>query len=189
MKVKKIAKYTGLGIIIVILVAFVSMSFIIFDVISYTATDSQTLNPARNPVGNALVVYDPSISGTAKNVASVIASDLQAKGYKVNLAGIKSSSAMITSGYNVIVVGGPIYAGNVSGSVQSYLSTLNPPKNAKIGVFTTGGVAGNSTDAAYIRKEIPLSNNPTFQINAVIKVVNGNDINNKATTFVNDLLK
>jgi hypothetical protein len=48
------------------LVAFVSMGFVFYDVMSYTATDSETLNPAGNVVETALVVYDPGISGFRK---------------------------------------------------------------------------------------------------------------------------
>jgi len=71
-----------------------------------------------------MVVYDPGITGTAKNVADSIAKDLQAKGYRVELAGISSSKADNTSDYSVIVVGGPIYAGNASSSVKEYLKNL-----------------------------------------------------------------
>jgi|GEM_PF-3912661 len=46
MELKRIAKFLGLRIIIVILVAFVSMGFVVYDVMSYTATGSETLNLA-----------------------------------------------------------------------------------------------------------------------------------------------
>lgn len=188
MEIKKIAKYVGIGIITVILIAFVSMGFITYDVMSYTATGSETLNPAGNQVGKALVVYDPSIKGTAKNAATVIAGELQAKGYTVDLAGIRSETAANTSGYNVIVVGGPIYVGTLGSSVQSYLNALKPPENVKIGVFTTGMIKENSTDDEFIRKEIALPSGSTFQINTVVKMVDGDDTNQKAIAFVNALL-
>ena len=155
---------------------------------SYTAAGSETLNPAGNPVGKALVVYDPSIKGSTKDVASVIAHDLQAKGYTVNLEGIKSSTVMNTAGYNVIVVGGPIYAGHIASSVQSYLSDINPPKEAKIGVFTTGMVVENSNNTAFVQKEIAMNNTNVFQIDDVMKFVDGDNVNQKAEQFVNGLL-
>lgn len=185
MELKKTAKYVVLGIVLIIAVAFVGMGFITYDVMSYTATSSEILNPTGNMVGNALVVYDPSVTGAAKNAASVIASDLQAKGYKVNLAGIRSTEAATTSGYDVIVISGPIYAGNLSSAAQSYLNTLKPSENTKIGIFTTGGV--NNT--AVVQKEITLPSGGTIKIDDVMKLVNGEDVNQKAAAFVDALLK
>ncbi len=182
-----IAKFVGFGIIIIALIITGTIGFILYRM-SYTATKTETLNPSVTPIGNALVVYDPGISGAAKNLATVIASDLQAKGYKVNIAGIKSATAANTSNYNVIIVGGPTYGASISKSVQSYLSTLNSRGNAKIGVFTTGMISGNSDNTTYILKQIPLPNNSTLQINTVVKVVNGEDINQKAAGFVDALI-
>ncbi|MGZ7050281.1 MAG: hypothetical protein ACXVHO_09770, partial [Methanobacterium sp.] len=112
MQTKRILKFAGLGLILIVLVAVASLGFAFYDVMSYTATGSEKLDPAGTMVGKALVVYNPGISGASKNVASKIAQNLQAKGYAVDLAGISSTTAKNTSGYNVIVVGGPVYAGN-----------------------------------------------------------------------------
>ena len=188
MEKKKVAKYVGLGIVLIVLIAFASIGLVMGDVVSYTATGSQTLNPNGTSTGKALVVYDPGITGTAKNVAAVIAGDLQAKGYTVTLAGIKSSNVMNTAGYNVIVIGGPVYAGQPASSLQSYLSDITPPKEAKIGVFTTGSVAANSNNTAFIKKEIALNNTNIYQVADVMKFVDTNTINQKATEFVNGLL-
>jgi hypothetical protein len=76
MDIKKIGKILGIGIIVVIIAALVAVGFIFYDVMSYTATDSKTLNPNGAEVGKALVVYDPGVTGAAKNVAGTIASDL-----------------------------------------------------------------------------------------------------------------
>jgi flavodoxin len=155
---------------------------------SYTATDSEKLNPAGTEVGKALVVYDPGISGASKNVATVIAKDLQAKGYAVDLAGINSAAAKNTSGYNIIVVGGPIYAGNASASVQSYLKNLKPDSNTKIGVFATGqdpDVANNQT--LLIKEVASLPDGSNLKIISITKVVNLNETNQKATEFVSAL--
>ena len=188
MEKKKIAKYVGLTIVLIVLIAFTSIGIVMGDVMSYTATGSQTLNPNGTSTGKALVVYDPGITGTAKNAAVAIAGDLQAKGYTVTLDGIKNSNVMNTTGYNVIVIGGPVYAGQPASSLQSYLSDVTPPKEAKIGVFTTGSVAANSNNTAFIKKEIALNNTNIYQVEDVVKFVDTNTINQKANEFVNGLL-
>lgn len=108
------------------------------DALSSRATDSETLTPAGTAIGKALVVYNPALMGAPKAAASKIAADLQDKGYEVCLAGISSPAAKNVSGYDVIVVGGPVYGGVVSSSVQSYLKALAPPESAKIGAFASG---------------------------------------------------
>ena len=112
------------AVMIIIVVAFAAIIFL--DIAAYTATGSQTLTPSGTSVGKALVTYDPGLSGTLKDVADKVASDLQAQNYTVTLAGIKSSAAANTSGYKIIVVGGPIYAGSPTGSVKDCLNNLKP---------------------------------------------------------------
>jgi len=73
---------------------------------SYIATESQKLNPIGTTAGNALIIYDSGISGQAKDAATIIAKDLQEKGYIVDLAGISSKESQNTLKYNIIVVGG-----------------------------------------------------------------------------------
>jgi flavodoxin len=190
MNTRRILKFTGLGVILVVIIAFVSMGFIVYDVMSYTATSSEKLNPSGNEVGKALVVYDPGISGSAKDVSAVIAKDLQAKGYAVDLAGISSTAAKNTSGYNIIVVGGPVYAGKASSSVQSYLSALKLDNNAKVGVFATGQDADVINNQTLLIKEVaPLPEGSNIKITAVMKVANGNGTDQKSAEFVNALLK
>ena len=118
------------AMIIIVVVAFGAI--ILLDVAAYTATGSKTLTPDGTSVGKAIVIYDPGLSGTAKAVADKVASDLQAKGYTVTLAGIKSSAAADTASYKVIVVGGPVYAGGLTNSVKDDLKQPRPitwPRN------------------------------------------------------------
>ncbi len=58
-----------IGIILIIALAIAIPAFLYMDVMSYTATGSETLNPAGASAGRALVVYDPGVSGAAKNAA------------------------------------------------------------------------------------------------------------------------
>ena len=189
METRKILKIAGLGIVAVLVAVFAVMGFIFFDIMSYTATGSEKLNPTGVELGKALVVYDPGISGNTKNVATEIAKDLQNKGYSVDSAGINSAAAKNTSEYNIIVVGGPIYAGKASNSVQSYLKSLNVENSAKVGVFATGQDADILNNQTLLIKEVaPLGDNSTLKIVSVTKVINLNETNQKAADFVNALI-
>lgn len=145
----------GLIIGLIIIIAIVAMAFIAFDLMSYAATGSETLNPAGSPKGNALIVYSPGLSGAGKEAAGDIAEDLKSKGYKVDLAGVRSKTAANTSGYDIIIAGGPMYWGKVSKSVDTYMKTLNVPENVKVGVFgTTGSTELHNEDIESLEKQV-----------------------------------
>ena len=177
-------------VIVVVVAAFAGMAALFMDVMSYTATGSETLNPAGTAVGNALVVYDPGVSGTTKNAAVVIAGDLQSKGYKVDLAGVRSAAAANVSGYDVIIVGGPTYAGNIASSIAAYLKSLNAPTGATIGLFATGSVEPASDDPVYMRKFVSgLPDDSLLKITSAVKLLPKDDTDKKCAVYVTGLLQ
>ncbi len=93
-----------------------SFGVIVFDIAGNLATDSRTL-PNDKPIGQAIVVYDPGLSGVPKDAATKIGYDLQNRGYNVVLAGVKSHATANLTGYNLIIVGGPIYMGKPAATV------------------------------------------------------------------------
>jgi len=108
--------------------------------------NAETLKPDGAVTGKAMIVYDPGLSGNTKNVASLMANDLRAKGYDVVLAGLKSSDASKLSGYGILIVGSPTYGGKPSGTINSYLEGLNLPENITVGVYSTGGRDNNDSN-------------------------------------------
>jgi flavodoxin len=182
--------------LIVVVAALAALVF--FDVAAYTATTSQTLGPTgTGNSGNALVAFDPGLSGTAKNVASKIASDLQEKGFTVTLAGIKSSAVANVSGYSVIVVGGPIYAGSPTASIKNFLSNLpsgqasqdhGPYIFTRVGVFGSGQGPTSPEDVAMIKNAVSaLSDNGTLSNAVIVKIGQNEDLNTRTSDFVNQL--
>lgn len=176
----------GLGIGLIVVGAIAGAGIICSGLTGYTATSAESMNPSGKVTGKALVVYDPGVTGAAKNAAAEIANDLKSKGYNVTLAGVSSSTAANTSKYDMIIVGGPMYFGKVSNSIDKYLKTLTLPKYAKLGVFgTTGAAEFNNDDIAGLSKQVASLQNK----NAVIKTLrNGNSTIIDCTDFVSTLL-
>ena len=175
----------------VLIIGVVSFGAIIFlDVAAYTATDSKTLTATGTFVGKALVIYDPGLSGTSKGVADKVASDLQAKGYTVTLAGIKSSDAGDTSGFKVIVVGGPVYAGALTSSVKDALKNIDKSdgQGTKMGIYGSGQGATTPEDVAQIKQSIPSSSDSSLSETVVVKIGEKEDLSARAQDFVNQLL-
>jgi len=187
--IMKIALIAAAVVIVVALAGLGSMGLIVLDVMSATATGSETLSPAGNVTGHALVAYNSGIGGGAKNVASVIANDLKAQGYSVVLAGVKSAAAADVSGYDVIVVGGPVYMANASGSVKTYLQGLHPSANATVGVFGFGSEERDIADQATVLEDVAsLPADSTLKIKAAVKLVPQDDIDRECDGFVAMLL-
>jgi flavodoxin len=189
MKLKKILLIAVTVAVVLVLAMLAAMSFIIFDLWSMTAGGSETLYPAGNATGLALVVYNPGISGGAKGVADLIAGDLKADGYTVTLAGVKSGAASNVSGYDVIVIGGPVYVGNASGSIKSYLQNLHPPGDAKVGVFGYGSVVIDSSDLSAVLDNVASASVGTLKIDAAVKIAAEEDKSKMCADFVNELLQ
>jgi len=129
------------GIVVGIIVGVAVLSFLVInmDLTSYLASGSEALTPTGTPVGRALVVYSPGLSGAAKESASKIASILVGRGYRVELVGVRSSAAGSSADYDVVIVGGPVYFGKLSNSLGDYLGKLSLKSGAKLGIFGTTG--------------------------------------------------
>ncbi len=181
MNVLMIIGLVVVGIIVLIAAIGIAMGALFCgDIMSYTDTGSKVLNSAGAANGRALVVYNPGLSGAAKNAANEIAGDLQSKGYAVTLAGIKSAAAANTSGYDVIVAGGPMYWGRVSNSVDAYLKALKPQKGVAIGVFgTTGSAEFHDGDIAMFGEQVTTDlGNITLDKKAATQTIRSGDAGN-----------
>jgi flavodoxin len=129
-----------------------------------------------------------NITGGAKDVATKIGYVLQESGYNVVLAGVKSSTAANLTGYDIIVVGGPIYGSKPSSTIQSYLNNLNPPANSKVGVFGYGDIQIDSSNQTLVTQEVaPLPSDSTVTLTAAIKITPSDNVDSRCQEFVNQL--
>jgi flavodoxin len=165
----------------------VGLSVVFLDVAAYTATGTHSIGPTSYPAGggpgNALIVYDPGVSGAPKGIANDMASNLAAQGYYVDIAGIKSSTATGNmSQYQVIIVGGPIYGGTAASSVQAYLSNLKPASGTLIGVYGVGSF-NTSND-----KIAPLPKGSNLTVQETLKINTSQNAATVSSEFVNKLI-
>lgn len=187
--VRKVFKII-LAIIAIIIIAVVAFGAIVFlDIAAYTATGSQTMTYTGQFMGTALVIYDPGLSGAATQVAQEIANDLYNQTLTVTLAGIKSPAAANTSGYDIVVIGGPIYAGSPTASVKDALSNLKLDSDARVGVFGSGQGSTTPDDVAQIINAVPaLQSNGALSSAVVVKIGQSENLTARAQEFVNQLI-
>lgn len=180
MNIKNALKYIGIGILAIFIVGFLSMGLVLSDIASSSATDSKMLNSTSS--AKALIVYAPGITGEAKETAMTIGKDLQNKGYSVNIAGIKSDEAKDASDYDIVIVGGPIYAGKLSSSTQEYIESVKVGKNTTIAVFSVGLLKDDVENDEVLEKEL-LGN----KIKTFVKFISGEDSKAKSLEFINKI--
>ncbi len=177
-----------LAVFAMLLIIFSIASAIIFlDVASLTATNSQTLTPNGQTVGKALVAFDPGLTDDTKIVAQTLAKDLQQTGYTVTLAGIKNSAISHSDDFNIIVVGGPVYAGALASSVKDALRSLIVNQGTKVAVFGSGQGATSPEDVAMIVQSMPTRSDNALENAIVVKIGNNESIPLRAADLVNQL--
>ena len=179
-----------LAVITVLIIVVVALGAVVFlDLAAYTATSSKTLQPQVEPMGTALVLYDPGLSGTSTKVAEQIANDLYDKTLTVTLAGIKSPAAANITGYDIIVIGGPIYAGGPTASVKDALANLQHANAARVGVFGSGQGTTSQEDVDQIRNAVPALQSGGALANAVVvKIGENENLAVRSQDFVNMLI-
>jgi flavorubredoxin len=181
----KILKIVGIFFLTIVVVVAFGLAVVVLDLASYTASEGKTLTPDGDSMGKALVVYSPGLSGAATQDAIKIAEDLQRKGYTVNLAGVHSQLAENNVGYDIIAVGGPMYWGQVSGSIDAYLKTI--PQNVTLGVFgSTGYDKLGTSDFTSLTNQVASN---TQNTNVAIKLILTGNETNDCTALVSDLVK
>jgi len=185
---RKILKIFFVVIAALIIALVAGFGIVISDVAGNFATDTHPL-PNGSPIGEAIIVYDPGLSGGAKDVATKIGYNLQDSGYNVVLAGVKSTTASDLSSYDVIVIGGPIYAGKPASTIQSYLSSLTPPTNSTVGIFGYGSVAVDTTDQSAVLQDVAsLPSDSQLMPKAAVKVTSSGNVDAECENFVMQLL-
>jgi flavodoxin len=180
-----------LAVFAVFIILFAVFAALIFgDLAAYTATSSKTLQYTGEFMGTALVLYDPGLTGVSSKVAQQIADELYNQSLTVTLAGIKSSAAAKTTGYDIIVIGGPIYAGAPTVSVKDALSSLKHDADARVGVYGIGQGASAPEDIAGMKAAVPaLQNGGALSNTVVVKIGESENLTQRAEDFVKELLK
>jgi len=181
---RKMIKIVIIVFAVLVVSSIVGFGLVVLDVSGAFATGTHTL-PNGAAVDTAIVVYDPGLSGGAKDAATKIGYNLQTAGYTVVLAGVKSSTAANVSSYGVVVVGGPIYAGSASSSVKEYLMGLSVVSGTKVGVFGYGSVSVD--DSGVLDEVAPLPSTSSLTFDAAAKIVSGS-MDEECSEFVAELL-
>jgi len=103
------------------------------------------------------------------------------------VAGVKSKAAANLTGYAVIIVGGPIYWGKSTGTIQTCINYINQtvPETVQVGYFAYGNTP-NNLNQTDVNKEIAnLPNNAPLNHTFGLKISPIYDLTKKCQELLN----
>jgi len=118
---------------------------------SEVVSDLKVSNPEGDE-GVALVVYHPGISDFQRQVNYAFADGLVSNGWRVEITTASSQAPTDLSGYDLLVLGGPVYAGAVAQPVRSYLSGLGDLGGKRTVLIISG--SGSTDEAVSVMEQL-----------------------------------
>ena len=118
---------------------------------SEVVSDLKVSNPEGDE-GIALVVYHPGLSNFQRQVNYAFADGLVSHGWRTEITTASSQAPTDLSGYDLLVLGGPVYAGAVAQPVVSYLSGLGDLGGKRTVLIISG--AGKTDEAVSVMEKL-----------------------------------
>ena len=134
--------WIALLVTVSIIVLVAGMVAVGFSIVRREYPDRKEILPAISAdAQKALIVYQPSITPAASDVAHAIAQGLNDAGYEVtlNTPGVHMSADL--GGYALVVFGSPNYGGSPGQPLLDYLKRIDSFDNKRILLFSTSGSA------------------------------------------------
>lgn len=101
---------------------------------------SKVLSADVTAAPKALVVYQPSLGDSGKNIAEKFAAGLNDNGYEVTLAYPSEKLSSDISAYEIVVLGSGVYAGKSSKALREYVSSVDSFAGKIIFLYSVGSM-------------------------------------------------
>ena len=137
-----------LGILVVIAVA---AGYVFQKIYAETISPVTDINP-QSSMPKALVIYDPGLSDFQERVTKAFTDGLTAK-WHVEITTSSKQTPIDLGGYNLIVLGGPVYGGLPSRPVQDYVNRVDSFESLKVVFLITAAGDGEGAEA-WMREKI-----------------------------------
>ncbi|MFH2109770.1 MAG: hypothetical protein ABIJ47_00765 [Candidatus Bathyarchaeota archaeon] len=130
-------------ILVIVVILITATGTIIWRTSQETTTPLRTLNP-QSSGPKTLVVYSPGLSDFHQKTAEAFANALTTD-WSVDIVTASSQAPTDLTGYTLLVIGGPVYGGQPSKPVQTYMARLGDLKGLRVYTLLTS--AGENPQA------------------------------------------
>ena len=128
-----------IGVLFLIIVIFVAvMAFIVSSNNRDKGEYTRVLAGPDSYAPKALVVYQPTISGTGKTIADQLAAGLSAAGYEVTITYPTSKLSADIGAYSILTFGSSVYIGQPSSVLTKYMDRIADYSGKKVALYSIG---------------------------------------------------
>jgi flavorubredoxin len=147
----KLLMWLGAVIVIVAVLFVAAMGWLIWRVDRETARPIEIAN-ADGTAGAALIVMSPGASSFPDEIAASFAQGLVRSGWRVERTTPSIETPTDLSGYDLVVVGSPIYRSAPTKPLRDWLSRLGDLKGKPVAILLTG--MGSADEALVVTRQL-----------------------------------
>jgi len=135
-------------IVLIVFAAFfiagvIALAYVGIRISSDVASEIEILNTEGSK--KALVIYHPGMTSLMKDVTYAFADGLVSNGWRVEITTPSSEAPTDISGYDLLVLGSPVYGFSLTQTIERHLERIGDLKKIEtIAVLTAAGAPGES---------------------------------------------
>ena len=122
--VKHMLRQLLIGALVLVVIVGASTWYVVGKAMQEIVTPLKTLNPTSGGP-RAIIIYSPGVSDFHQKITDAFASGLIASGWRVDIDTASSQTLTDLTGYNLLVIGGPIRGGLPSKPVMDYIARVS----------------------------------------------------------------
>jgi hypothetical protein len=166
------------AVALVVVVAAGSLAWLQRRISQDTVTPLTVANP-NGSTGKALIVYQPGLTSFQERVTAAFADGLVASGWQVSTTTASSQAPAVVPGYDLIVLGSPVYGGAPAKPLIRYIERVGNLGARPVVILLTA--AGDAESAIKLTEHMVIQANGRSVLSLGLTTMKPNDEANKYT--------
>lgn len=143
---KKWKKIVIIAIIAFVIIVASVLGFIFLKINSDYVSGTEVLNADGSET--ALIIYHPGLSSFMEDVVYAFADGLVENGWRVEITTANSQAPTDLSGYSLLVLGSPVYAGSPSPTIERHIERIDDLQGIDTVLLVTSGGSDGGAEAS-----------------------------------------
>ena len=137
-----------IGTVVFVIIVGILFMYIVDKAMQETVTPLRTLNPESSG-SRVIIIYSPGVSDYHQKITDAFAAGLIASDWRVDIVTASSNTLTDFTGYELLVIGGPIHGGLPSKSLKDYMARVNNLDGLRIYTVLTS-IGGKPQGEQYV---------------------------------------
>ncbi|MEJ5328010.1 MAG: hypothetical protein WHU54_07180 [Candidatus Bathyarchaeia archaeon] len=142
---KKWKKFLLIAFIVFVIVFVSVLGVVFFRINSDYVSEINVLN--SNGSEKALIIYHPGFSSFMRDVVYAFADGLVENGWRVEVTTASAQAPTDLTGYSLLVLGSPVYAGSPSATIKRHLERIGDLKGIDTVLLVTSAGSDGTAEA------------------------------------------